>query len=58
LGDSDGLAKRIKYFIENPTELEKMGNIALHYAETNFSSKQNTQAVYQSIEQLLGNSNN
>jgi glycosyltransferase involved in cell wall biosynthesis len=58
LGDADALAKRIKYFIENPTELERMGNIALHYAETNFSSKQNTQAVYQTIEQLLENSNN
>lgn len=58
LNDEKELANKIAYYMNQPSELERMGNIAFDYAKTNFSSKKNTQAIHQIIQELLENSNN
>jgi len=52
LNDAEELAQKIAYYINQPSELEIMGSIAFDYAETNFSSIQNTHAIYQIIQNL------
>jgi glycosyltransferase involved in cell wall biosynthesis len=52
LGKVEELSQKIKYFIDNPAELQRMGNAAQIHATTNFSSKQNSRAIYQIIKDL------
>jgi glycosyltransferase involved in cell wall biosynthesis len=51
--DAVELANNIEYFINNPEEMERMGRIAYEFAELNFSSKQNSNAINQVIQELL-----
>lgn len=56
LNDAEELAQKIAYYIEQPSELDRMGSVAYHYAENHFSSNQNTHAIYQIIQNLIDNS--
>lgn len=47
------LAEKMIYFLDNPAMVQKMGTRARHYATSNFSSAQNTDAIYQVIEELV-----
>jgi glycosyltransferase involved in cell wall biosynthesis len=47
------LVERIEYFIENSIQLKTMGVFGQQYARINFSSEQNTAAIYEVIEELL-----
>ncbi|MDO9153193.1 MAG: glycosyltransferase, partial [Paludibacter sp.] len=53
LYDAEELADKIEYFIKNPNQLETMGAYAQGYARNNFSSEQNTSAIYGVIEELV-----
>jgi len=50
------LAQRIEYFVENPLKQVSMGAFAEEYAKANFSSEQNTKAVYKLIEKVINES--
>ncbi|HEY5589327.1 MAG TPA: glycosyltransferase family 4 protein [Candidatus Paceibacterota bacterium] len=53
LYNGEDLADKIEYFIKNPNQMETMGAYAQKYAKMNFSSEQNTSAIYKVIEELL-----
>ncbi len=57
LNDAEELAQNLAYYLDKPSELDRMGEIALNYAKENFSSSQNTQAIYQVIQNLIYQSN-
>ncbi len=53
LGNFMFLANKIETFVKNPLLLEQMGTKAQEYALVKFSSAQNTEAIYQVIEELI-----
>ncbi|MDF1551123.1 MAG: hypothetical protein P1P88_25105, partial [Bacteroidales bacterium] len=53
LGNAVDLANKISFFIENPDQLEKCGSYAQKYAIDNFSSKKNSDAIHQIIDDLI-----
>ncbi|MEA5141177.1 glycosyltransferase family 4 protein [Arcicella rigui] len=57
LNDAEELAQNLAYYLDKPSELDRMGEIAFNYAKENFSSSQNTQAIYQVIHNLIYQSN-
>ncbi len=57
LGNVEELAKNIYHFIENPEVLTSMGKTAYEDAKANFSSEQNTNAIYEIITSLIKKNN-
>ena len=53
LYNAEDLAARIIPFIEKPFLLEKLGSYAQEYAATHFSSKNNTDSIYQIINNSI-----
>jgi len=50
--NANELADKIYKFISQPELLKQMGQVAYNYAKTNFSSEQNTAAIYEVINDL------
>jgi len=53
--NADDLAKKIYRFIQEPGLLNVIGQSAYEYAKANFSSEQNTKAIYDLICEVLEN---
>ena len=53
LYDSAELAKKIQHYIQHPNLLEKIGGSAYEYVINNFSSKKNSDSIYNVIEELI-----
>ncbi|MBZ9636908.1 glycosyltransferase family 4 protein [Clostridium sp. FP1] len=52
-GDYIGLSEKIKYFIDNPSEIERMGVNGHAYAIERFTSKRNTEEIYKLYNEIL-----
>jgi glycosyltransferase involved in cell wall biosynthesis len=50
------LTSKIEFYIDNPSEIDRMGKIAYDFAESNFSSKQNSKAINNVIQDFISNS--
>jgi glycosyltransferase involved in cell wall biosynthesis len=55
-GVVEELANKIEFYIDNPSEIDRMGKIAFNFAKLNFSSKQNSKAINNVIQDLISNS--
>jgi glycosyltransferase involved in cell wall biosynthesis len=53
LYESTELANKIQHYIQNPNLLEEIGGSAYEYAISNFSSKKNSDSIYNVIEKLI-----
>ncbi|MCB2298275.1 glycosyltransferase family 4 protein [Clostridium tagluense] len=52
-GDYIGLSEKIKYFIDNPNEIERMGVNGHSYAIERFTSKRNAEEIYKLYNEIL-----
>ncbi|MDD4992428.1 MAG: glycosyltransferase family 4 protein [Paludibacter sp.] len=55
LNDVDELIEKLKFFLDNPQRLKKMGVWAKEYVERNFSLEQNADSIYEVIKDLIEN---
>ncbi len=54
LYNADELAEKIYKFVSDPDLLKQMGEAAYEYGKSNFSSEQNTRAIYDVMKELVG----
>jgi glycosyltransferase involved in cell wall biosynthesis len=57
LFNTQDLAEKIEYFLNNPNQLDLIGSSAQKYASENFSAEQNAQKVYEVFSEIMENEN-